>query len=152
MRLRPVLSLSLCLGLFAALATGCGGDKKKPGYAVQGTDTATAAQGTITFDRTGENFEVTVNLRHLPPPQRVDNSSHYVMWLKPVGKADARPIRAAVLDFDPSTREGKARATTTYPTVDVLVTAEQTENPSEPSENVVVQRTARLAEAQLIEQ
>jgi hypothetical protein len=146
MRLRPVLSISLCLGLFAAI--GCNrGQQKSPALHVQGTDTAVAARGTITVARSAENFEVSVDLDHLPPPERIQNSEYYVLWLLPVDQPDAPPIRAAVLDFDPSNQSGKAKATTTYSEVEVLVTAEDSREPAQPSDQVVVRRIARLAEA-----
>lgn len=148
MRLRSVLSISLCLGLFAA--TGCNrGQQKSPALQVQGTDNAMAAKGTITVERSGTNYQVAVDLDHLPPPQRIQNSEYYVLWLKPIDQPDAPPIRAAVLDFDPAKQSATAKATTTYSPVEVVVTAEQSPNPEQPSEKVIVQRVARLAAADL---
>jgi hypothetical protein len=121
------------LGLL--LLVGCG----PATYSVIGTERAVGADGKITVEEIeGENHLVTVELEHLPPPERLSNGlTIYVMWIVPDNQT---PRMGSVLELDADDRTARARATTPTHRFEVRVTAERNANVVSPSEHVIIKQ------------
>ncbi len=125
--------------LFAALSLfvmACGGSHK---YSVVGTPKASGADGTVEVEKLeGDNLMVTINLEHLPPPERIaEGKKNFVAWFQP---NNGIPVRAGALAYDEDTRVGNLMATTTEKRFRLLVTAEEASNPTSPSDIIVTEQ------------
>ncbi|MFW5876288.1 MAG: hypothetical protein ACOCXM_06090 [Myxococcota bacterium] len=125
--------LALAFGL---LLTACGGPSE---YAIVGTARAPSADGTATVEQIeGGNSLVTVQMEHLPPPDRLgEGLKMYMVWFE---DSNQPAVRAGGLGFDEDKREGSMMATTPLNKFVVKVTAEKSLNVSTPSEVVVAKR------------
>lgn len=124
-------SLSLAALLAALALTACG----PTSYVVQGQQPFIGADGTVEIDQDGGAYVVEVEVRNLVPPDRVSAGlTQYVVWFVPNG---GTPVRAANLVYDPTDREGTARATSPDARLTVVVTAEAEGTPTTPSTSVV---------------
>ena len=132
---RPLLA---SLGLCAMLA--CGGGNR---FVVLGTAKAPSTSGIIELDdMDGGNTLVTVHMEHLHPPSRLDESfESYVVWFQSEGGS---PVRAGELRYDPDKRTGDLSETATFTEFVVKITAEKTNNSSEPSKFVIATQEVRL--------
>jgi hypothetical protein len=95
------------------------------------TGAAPAAQGKVTTstDRNG-NTKIEVSVKHMAPPESLTPSRHsYVVWLAPRGQ---QPQVMGVLRINGDTLEGSVEGTTTEKVFDVVVTAEENQNPTSP--------------------
>lgn len=125
------------LALIASLMMlGCGGPSE---YALVGTARAAGTDGTVTVEEIeGGNNLVTIQLEHLPPPERLgENLKVYVLW---ISSPNAPAQLESKLEYDPDTREGTAMATTPFNKFTVRITAEKSVQVSTPSEVVVAKR------------
>lgn len=132
--LRDVIQL---LGLSAILfaVSACGGPQK---YVVTGTERAAGADGEVVVEQIEGSRMVTVTMENLPPPDRISNGATvYVVWIKPSGAA---PTMAALLEYDPSDRKGRMRATTPHQRFTVMVTAEADGTVASPSDIIVMRQ------------
>lgn len=132
-------SVSIVAGLAlgaSVLLFGCGGPSE---FAVVGTARAAGADGTIKVEKQdGGNSKVTVQMQHLPPPDRLgDGLKTYVVWFD---APDQPSVKAGGLGYDADKREGNMMATTPLAKFTVKVTAEKSINVSTPSEVVVAKR------------
>ena len=125
--------VSLCL-------VGCGGPAQ---YFLIGHDKAAAADGVVEVEKIeGGNSMVTITLKHLLPPERVDSSAKtFVAWFYIPGKE--APIKAGTLGYSAETREGKLMATTPEKKFTIKVTAEQSANVTAPSDHVVAKQRVK---------
>ena len=119
----------LALGLFA-----CGGPQE---YVLTGTSRSPGSDGMMIVEDTGGNHMITVELEHLPPPQRFSQGKHYVVWIKP---NNGVPQMAGQLDYDPDERVGRMTATTPVSRFELLVTVERALNVSSPSEIIIAKK------------
>ncbi len=120
--------------LLAALA-GCGGPSE---YVLTGTQRAAGADGLVTVEEIEGNRMVTVELEHLPPPNRISESATvYIVWVKP---ERGQPTMAGRLEYDPDDRVGRTRATTPHDHFTVFVTAEADTTADSPSDVVVARQ------------
>ena len=126
-----ILTLTLLvLGLFA-----CGGPDE---YVLTGTSRSNGTDGMMIVEDTGGNQMVTVELEHLPPPNRISpQGRHYVVWIKP---SSGIPQMAGQLDYDEDERVGRMTATSPHTRFELLVTVETSMNASSPSEIVVAKK------------
>lgn len=115
---------------------GCGGPTS---YALVGSARSAGTDGTLEIeaDEYG-NFEVTVEVEHLPPPDRIgDNLTVYVVWFI----ASGTPAhKEGVLAYDVDDRSGHFRTHTNLPEFTVKITAERSPAVNTPSDVVVVNR------------
>lgn len=130
--------IGLALGLLASVAlSGCGGPSEQT---VQGTQLAPGADAQIVadIDSDAATTRLTVDVAHLPPPERVESgSNHFVVWQRPSSESPWR--RVGVLDYDAGSRTGKLVETTVpYANFELLITAEQQSSPRSPSLAAVV--------------
>lgn len=117
----------------------------------RGTSTWTLNSASVATAATGEikvaagkdgNHEIKVEVKHMAPPETAfEGTSTYVVWLKPDG-APARNIGVLHPDKD---RKAKLEATTPYTSFEVLVTAENVPNVTQPSGNMVLDRKVEVA-------
>lgn len=128
-----LLGLAFAAGL---LLVGCGGPSE---YPIVGTARAAGADGTVTVEEIeGGNSLVTVQMQHLPPPERLgDGLKVYLLWIETENAPASMESR---FEFDPDSREARAMATTPHKKFTVKVTAEKGTNVSTPSEVVVAKR------------
>lgn len=118
-----------------AAFVGCGGPAE---YVVTGTQRAAGADGLITVEEIEGNRLVTVEIEHLPPPNRIsDSATVYIVWIKP---ERGQPTMAGRLEFDPEDRIGRMRATTPHRHFTILVTAEADPEADSPSDVVVARQ------------
>ena len=110
---------------------------------VLGTAKAPSTSGIIELDDVdGGNTLVTVHMEHLHPPGRLDESfESYVVWFQGQG---GQPVRAGELRYDPDKRTGDLAETATFTEFVVKITAEKTNNSSEPSKFVIATQEVRL--------
>lgn len=125
-------------GVLFLVTMGCGPSTQM----AQGTQRAVGADAAITVQQIeGGNQLVTVDVRHLPPPERVaPGTGRYVVWFARPGHLSTM---ASQLHYDPGARTGRARATIPHRGFEVIVTAERPGPVSEPSEHVVVRHRPR---------
>jgi hypothetical protein len=128
------LGAVMAMVTFAGGASGCGGPNK---YFATGAGPATGADGEVEVERLeGGNKMVRVNVKHLPPPDRVaEGSSAYVVWFV---AEDEPPMKVGTLAFNEDERSGALQATSPHETFRVLVTAEESAGATSPSNNKVL--------------
>lgn len=127
---------SWALFAFASLSVACGGPKQ---YTILGSSRDPGAEGKIQVERIeGNNNLVTIELKHLAPPERLGNNAKaYVMWFKtPAGQTTL----ASAMAYNASDRVARATATTPYPEFTVSVTAEASEQVTTPSSIVIIEQ------------
>ena len=103
------------------------------------TGVVPAAEGKVTTstDRNG-NTEVQVEVKHLAAPQSLAPPHQtYLVWAQPRGQS-AELLGVLRVNSD---LEGSLKASTTYRTFDLLVTAEDQVKPDTPSSTVVLKGT-----------
>ncbi len=123
------------MGMLALVAAACGGPQE---YAIAGTERAAGADGMVIVEEIEGNRMVSVELEHLPPPDRISGSATvYIVWIQPNG---AQPTMAGRLEYDPDDRVGRMRATTPHTNFKVLVTAEADAQAASPSDVVVARQ------------
>ncbi len=127
---RTLLLLGVVFGVACSTAS-------TPIYRLIPDPSAPAAIGEVTVrDKAGANNEVTIKVDHLPLPSDLDPALNtYVVWARPPGDREIIPVAEIEIGED---REGKAKLTTPFETFDLLVTAEASATPEEPSEHVVL--------------
>ena len=131
-----MISLATLVAMALYLA-GCGG-----GIAVQGSQRAVGADATITVGGlAGGSRLVELHAHHLPPPERVQQGTrHYAMWFSKQGRPSAL---GSIMEYNPGSRYGYARATTGFTgAFRIIVTAERTNQPAEPSDVVIFTQQA----------
>jgi len=132
--LRTLTSLVL-LSSFLVLGA-CGGPTE---YALVGSARAAGSDGTVTIDADEfGNFELEVEIEHLPPPQRLgDGLVAYVVWIIPAGHPAQR---AGVLAYDEDDRSGHFRTHTNSSDFTLRITAERSPTATDPGEVTVTTR------------
>ena len=102
-------------------------------YALVGSAYVPSAHGDIAIEKIDrEQIMVEVTLDHLPAPEEVQaGMTYYIVWFAEVGEP---PVRKRALDYDGETRVGKTTIATSLLEFDVLVTAEASAGPTEPSD------------------
>ncbi len=135
---RP-LTGPLAFAALAFLATACGGPKQ---YELLGTPTAPGTDGIIQLEEVeGNNHLLTITLRNLVPPRRLDgNLRSYAVWLQVPGQA----IRAGNLEYNDKSRQGTLVATTPYTKFTLLITAERSDTPNRPGNTIVIEQKISL--------
>lgn len=96
-----------------------------------------AAAGTInaTTD-SNDNTTVTIHVRHLPEPSGLDSSLRtFVDWIRPNAQGEYRNVGQIVIDAN---REGRLDTTTPHRRFELIITAEASGAPKEPSQFVVL--------------
>lgn len=90
-----------------------------------------AAAGTITVDHDHNgNIELKVRVHHLAKPGALDpEKTTYVVWVQPKDRP-AEMLGALKVDKE---LNGEFRGVTTYSNFDVIITAEDSQHPSQPS-------------------
>lgn len=121
----PLLALTLaaCAGATSVSTTGRG-----PAY---GAD----AKIKLARNDSGNN-ELKVQIDHLVPPQRIDQSyRRYAVWVDPMNE---QPQLAGMLVYSSKDRTGKFETTTPFENFRLVVTAEHDEMPRGPRGEVVL--------------
>ncbi|MGE0791748.1 MAG: hypothetical protein AB7S26_39095 [Sandaracinaceae bacterium] len=105
-------------------------------YEFHGTERAVGVDGKLEVSSIdGDNREVRLELRYLPPPDRIQaGTTVYAMWIVPTGQT---PMLGGILQYDEGDRKGRARATTPAQRFEIRVTAETDRQVAAPSEFVV---------------
>jgi hypothetical protein len=133
----------LGIGLVALLAVASTAGCNPPAdYALVGSAYVPAAHGDITIEKIDkQNILVNIVIDHLPPPAQIEaDLMHYVVWFTAVGEL---PARQQALDYDPDLRVGRASIPTSMLDFDVQITAEQIDNPPQPSDLLVASQKVR---------
>jgi hypothetical protein len=122
-----------------ALVGGC---NPPADYALVGSAYVPAAQGDIHIEKIDkQQLLIVVALDHLPPPGEVEpGMNHYVVWFSAVGEY---PAPQQALEYDSETRTGRAALPTSMRELDVRITAEQTERPTQPSDFLIASQQIR---------
>ncbi len=124
---------------FALLALGllaCGGPSE---FVLTGTARSAGTDGMMIVEDTGGNHMVTVELEHLPPPDRISQGGqHYAVWIKPKG---GTPHMVGELDYDPDERVGRMTATAPHADFELMISVERVMTVSHPSEVLVVKKS-----------
>ncbi len=103
---------------------------------------APGATGTISSKLDdNHNLLLEVKLAHLPPPSNLDPElTTYVVWIRPLSGGSYQNVGQLIMGSD---REGELTTSTAFGEVDLIVTAEASPTPREPSIFTVLQGTAR---------
>lgn len=130
---RSMAPIALAFVTLSALAAGCGGARN---YTVRGSQRDPGADAQLQVERIdGGNQLITFTSRNMTPPERLGGGlTRYVIWVRQ-GSAAAQMV--ANVAYDPSSRSGRATATTPHQRFTVLVTAERATETGTPSEHVV---------------
>ncbi|MFW6057749.1 MAG: hypothetical protein ACOC9W_02730 [Persicimonas sp.] len=99
-----------------------------------------AASGEVKIkEDDNNNLRLDVEVDHLPNPGNLAAGLNtYVVWLEPTG-AD-RMVNLGQLEIDEDDRTGKLEATTPYRNFNIYITAEETGQPSQPSDRMIMRR------------
>lgn len=124
---------SLLIGCFAAvlLFSGCGTSKQSMGA----SNLTPAAQGmVVTKSGDNENTNMTVNVKHLAPANRVyAGATNYIVWVLPEGSSSPQNVGALQVDEN---LNGTHSTTIPYKNFKVIVTPEMStmsQNPTGPT-------------------
>jgi hypothetical protein len=130
--------LLVVLGLLAGIA-GCGGPRN---FTLRGSQRDPGADGQLQVERIdGGNHLLTFSGRNMTPPDRLGAGfTRYTVWVR-TGQSPA--TMEANLQYDPSSRSGRATATTPHQRFTVMVTAERAADTATPSDVVVFQQEVR---------
>jgi anti-sigma-K factor RskA len=93
---------------------------------------------------TGEkgNRDLKVEASHLAKPEsKFEGASTYVVWLKP---SDGNPVNIGVLQPDKN-ENAKLETTTSFTSFEIMVTAEESPQPTTPSHHEVLNATVHVA-------
>jgi hypothetical protein len=126
---------------FVALVA-CAGCNPPADYALVGSAYVPAAHGDIHIEKLDkEQILVVVAMDYLPPPSSIEEGmTHYVVWFSAVGEY---PAPQQPLEYDPVTRTGRASIPTSMLNLDVQITAERQERPSQPSDLLIASQKIR---------
>lgn len=129
-------ALAIALVALAPLAAGCGGARN---YTLRGQQRDPGADGQLQVERIdGGNHLLTFTGRNMTPPDRLGTGfTRYVLWVR---TASAPAQMEANLQYDPSSRSGRATATTPHQRFTVMITAERAAETSTPSDAIVFQQ------------
>jgi hypothetical protein len=109
---------------------------------MRGSQRDPGADGNLQIERIdGGNYLITFSGRNMTPPDRLTAGlTRYVLWVR----TQAGPATMeANLQYDPSSRTGRATATTPHQRFTVMVTAERATETGTPSEFVVFQQNVQ---------
>ncbi len=111
-------------------------------YALVGSAFVPAAHGEIEVEGIDKNqILINITMDHLPDPAEIEALlTHYVVWFTAVGEY---PVRQGTLEYDPETHIGRASFPTSMLELDVQITAEQSESPTQPSDLVIASQKIR---------
>ena len=131
--IRSFAPIALAFVTLAALAAGCGGARN---YTVRGSQRDPGADAQLQVERIdGGNNLITFTGRNMTPPDRLGSGyTRYVIWVR-TGTAPAQ--MEANVAYDPSSRSGRATATTPHQRFTVMVTAERAQETGTPSDAVI---------------
>ena len=139
MSIEIVLGKRVCLVLFIGLlSVCCAADQQM----LAPTREAPAALGDVTThaDANG-NTLLRVQVDHLPPPDALSPElRNFVVWVRPAGGYEYLNVGQLEISDD---RNGELETTTPHSDFDVLVTAEASGAPAQPSAHVILQGRAR---------
>ena len=131
------------LWLIGAISVvACAGCNPPADYALVGSAYVPAAQGDIHIEKIDrEQILVVVAMDHLSPPAVIEpGMTHYIVWFSVVGEY---PVPQQTLEYDAETRTGRASIPTSLRELDVQITAEQSESPTQPSDLVIASQKIR---------
>jgi hypothetical protein len=112
-----------------SLAVGCSTTHTVP---LQTSDVSPASDGQVKVKPQGPNTALTVDVKHLAPPDRIaPDAVTYVVWIRPLN-ARSQPQNVGSLTLDKN-REGKLQTMTPYRTFELFVTAESSSVADTPS-------------------
>lgn len=111
-------------------------------YALVGSAYVPAAQGQINVEKIDRaQILITMMLDHLVSPERIEPGlTHYIIWFVPNGE---RPVRQRALEYDPATQVGQASIPTSWREFEILITAETSETPNQPSDLLIASQKIR---------
>ena len=123
-----MLTVALVTVVFAGCATT---------YQLRPEARTPAAAGTVkTTTDSNENTSLEIHVKHLPNPSSLDPSLRtFVAWIRPNAQGEFRNVGQIGLDAD---REGKLETTTPHRRFEMIVTAEASGAPKEPSQYIVL--------------
>jgi hypothetical protein len=132
----PAIRSTLLVISAVGLLLGCGGAKE---YVIVGTSRAAGADGTVRVEEIeGGNSLVTIEMKHMPPPERLGAGlKEYILWFE---TAESPAMMVSRVAYDPKKREAKATATTPKKKFTVKITAEKSVQVSNPSDVVVAKQ------------
>jgi len=129
------MARTLSLALLVLGLGACGGPSE---YVLTGTARAAGTDGMMIVEDTGGNHMLTVELEHLPPPDRVSQGGqHYVVWIK---ARNGTPQMLGQLDYDADERVGRMTATSPHGSFELLISVERSMTASHPSDVLVVRK------------
>lgn len=137
-KLLVALSFALALALTGA---GCGGGSHV--YDVRGTQRDPGADAHVLVERIeGGNHLLTITVRNLTPPDRLGSGNQlFIVWIRQEGGQTALASR---LEYQADQRTGRATATTPAAHFTLMITAEQNQQASQPSDFVVFQQNISM--------
>jgi hypothetical protein len=133
--------LALAMMLAAPLG-GCGRMARGGGvqYGLQPGNATPGATGQVAVKTTDANNQrLKIHVAHMPPPGQLHpNLSHFVVWGQVPGQGPQQAMNLGQIAIGKN-REGTLEVVTPYPNLDLMVTAESTATPRQPSDYVVLQ-------------
>jgi hypothetical protein len=133
---------SKALFLFTTLSlaiVACGGPTK---YTTVGVGSAQGADVQIEVEKNDANYELTLNVQNLLPPDRVSTGAKFFATWARVG--DRPAVHLGNLNYDAEKRVGYVLGRTPHPSFDLLVTAEKADQPIAPSTDIVIRQAVTL--------
>lgn len=127
------LKLLFVTALGATLFAACADTQK-----IQGSEAMPSVQGKVKANEVDNDMtELSMELRHLAPPERV-GANHYIVWVQPEGGGSFQNVGPLVVDND---QEAEYKTTIPYEEFRVLVTAENNLAALSPSGPEIFQRS-----------
>jgi hypothetical protein len=131
--------LALAAMLAAPLA-GCGMRGGGVQYGLQPGNATPGASGKVSVKQTDSNNQrLQIQVKHMPPPGELHpNLSRFVVWGQVPGQSQQQAMNLGQIAID-SDRKGSLEVVTPYPNLNLMITAESTSTPRQPSNYVVLQ-------------
>jgi hypothetical protein len=128
-------------GMLAAPLGGCGRVMHHGvQYGLQPGNATPGASGKVSVQQTDSNNQkLKIQVAHMPPPGELHpNLSHFVVWGHIPGQPQQSAMNLGQISIGRD-REGTLEVVTPYPNLDLMITAESTSTPRQPSNYVVLQ-------------
>ncbi len=136
--MRRTLSYLLSALMMTSVATGCA-------TKIETTTTAPAlgsdAKIVAKKGKTG-NYEISISITNLAPAPRLEEGmTAFVVW---VLQKDQPAVRAGALDYDEKDRAGELQVTSPDPSFTILITLEETVQPSSPGGKKILEQAVAV--------
>ncbi|MCH9680706.1 MAG: hypothetical protein K0V04_04660 [Deltaproteobacteria bacterium] len=131
---KPIVAALVLSAL--AFAPGCASR-----YQVQASEPALAADAQVVVkkNKTG-TYDVSVEMAHLPPADRLGNYASYAVWV--IAK-DAEPVKAGVLDYNERKRTAELEFSSPHRKFEMVITLEKDIEATKPGRVAIIEQSVK---------